>query len=166
MTLNNLKICFKPIGVIHVKYKDEEVKRSEHGVDGIVEVFEEYKDGLKEMEGFSHIILIVFLHKSKDKNYSLIVRPKGFLRYGFKYEELPEVGLFCTDSPYRPNPIGLSIVKLKKIEDRFLYVENLDLFDKTPLLDIKPYTYGRIIRDISTPKWYEDLTRKINKIKF
>ena len=157
-----MKICFKPIGIVHVSYSDDEVKNSREGVEGIIEIFEEYKDGLKGLEGFSHIILITYLHKSK--GFSLIVRPKGFLRYGIKYEELPEVGLFCTDSPYRPNPIGISIVKVKKIHDRFIYVENLDLFDKTPVLDIKPYTYGRRIDTISVPEWYEKLIKKIGKI--
>ncbi len=157
-----MKICFEPIGIVHVNYSDEYVKKSIDGVDGIIEIFEKYKKGIRGLEGFSHIIVIAYLHKSKE--YSLIVRPKGLMRYGLSYDELPEVGLFCTDSPHRPNPIGLSIVKVKEIRDRYIYVENLDLFDKTPILDIKPYTYGRRIEKISVPKWYKELMEKIGRI--
>jgi tRNA (Thr-GGU) A37 N-methylase len=79
---------------------------------------------------------------------------------GFSEEELPEVGVFCTDSPHRPNPIALTITELSERNGRFLKVKNLDLFDKTPVLDIKPYTPSRLIQKIKLPGWYQKILKK------
>ncbi len=159
-----LEIKLKPIGIVHVPYTDEEVKSSLKGVDGIVEVYPKYKDGLRGIDGFSHIILIAYLHKLHENDKSILsVRFRRFLRFGFKPEELPEVGVFACDSPVRPNPIALTIVELVKREDRMLYVKGLDLFDKTPILDIKPYTPSRIVKDLKLPKWYMEFLEKVEK---
>ncbi|RLG86307.1 MAG: tRNA (N6-threonylcarbamoyladenosine(37)-N6)-methyltransferase TrmO, partial [Thermoprotei archaeon] len=115
-----------PIGVVRVRYSDEEVKDSwiRGGVDGVIEVFPEFEAGLEGIDGFSHLILIAWLHKVNDEQRKVLkVRHRRLLRFGIPYEDLPEVGVFCTDSPHRPNPIALTIVKLVKREGRFLYVE-------------------------------------------
>ena len=108
------------------------------GVKGTVEVFEKFRAGLKDLDGFSHIILLYIFHRSQ----------------GFKLEVVPYMdtqprGLFATRAPKRPNPIGLSTVQLDRIENGNLHVRNVDILDGTPLLDIKPYVpefdnYARI----------------------
>ncbi|MDH5806866.1 MAG: tRNA (N6-threonylcarbamoyladenosine(37)-N6)-methyltransferase TrmO [Candidatus Methanomethylicaceae archaeon] len=129
---------------------------------GVIEILEEYVDGIKGLEGFSHIIIIAYLHKVSDfERKTLLVKPKRFAKFGIPLESIPTVGVFCTDSPHRPNPIALTIAKLLKIEKNKLYVDEIDLFDGTPVLDIKPYTEFRIFKDIKYPKWYSDLLEQI-----
>ncbi len=160
-----MEIALRPVGVIKTRFTDEEVRKALNGVPGIVEVYEEYKEGLEGIDGFSHIILITYLHKvTEERKKVLKVRHKRLVMHGFKLEELPEVGVFCTDSPHRPTPIGITIAKLIKREGRFLHVENLDLFDGTPVLDIKPYTPDRVISDkeLRFPEWF---TKLYNEVK-
>lgn len=126
------KIEFQPIGIIHSPFKEQkgtpiQPKRGK-GVSGYIEIFPDYKKGLDDLDGFSHIILIYHLHLSKD--YSLKVIP---------YLDKIQRGLFATRAPRRPNPIGLSVVRLDKIEGTTIHISNLDIIDGTPLLDIKPY---------------------------
>lgn len=123
---------FKPIGIIHSPFKElagmPVQPAGATGVKGFIEIFAEYRAGLKDLEGFSHLILLYHFHRSR--GFSLEVVP--FLD--------PEPrGLFATRAPRRPNPIGFSVVQLNNIEDGRLQVENLDILDGTPLLDIKPY---------------------------
>lgn len=156
MGKNGIKIS--PIGVVNIKEKDDDVKAAKEGVSGVIEVFEEYAEGLKGIEGFSHIIVISFLDRvSEEDRKTLMVKPRRYIRLGIEPESIPTVGVFCTDSPHRPNPIALSIVKLLKVEGRRLHVSGLDLFDGTPVLDIKPYTESRVFQDLTYPKWYSDL---------
>ena len=126
------KITFRPIGIIQTPFKDKKgmpiQPAGAKGIRGTINIRTEYTDGLKDLEGFSHIILIYHFHLSKD--YSLIVTP--FL------EDQPR-GVFATRAPKRPNSIGLSIVKLNAVKGNVLDIENVDIIDKTPLLDIKPY---------------------------
>ena len=98
------------------------------GIQAIVEVFPEFAEGLRDLEGFSHIILLYHFHRVQESR--LTVTP--FL------DSQPR-GVFATRAPKRPNPIGLSIVKLLGVEQNILHVENVDILDGTPLLDIKPY---------------------------
>ncbi len=126
------KIEFRPIGIIHSPFKEQKGTPIQpgkgKGISGTIELFPEYKEGLDDLGGFSHIKLIYYLHLSK--GYSLKVTP---------YLDNVLRGLFATRAPRRPNPIGLSIVKLNKIEGTTLHISNLDIIDGTPLLDIKPY---------------------------
>ncbi|RLG43580.1 MAG: tRNA (N6-threonylcarbamoyladenosine(37)-N6)-methyltransferase TrmO [Thermoproteota archaeon] len=154
--------CFRPIGYARVEASREEVKASYDGVEGYIELLQEYEDGLRGLEGFSHIILITYLHETTEEQRKvLVVRPRRLVKFGLKLEELPEIGVFASDSPHRPNPIGLHIVRLKYVEGRKLYVSGLDVFDGTPVLDIKPYTISRIINDASFPKWYRELRKRV-----
>jgi tRNA-Thr(GGU) m(6)t(6)A37 methyltransferase TsaA len=98
------------------------------GIAGTIEIDPRYREGLADLDGFSHIILIYHFHLSE--GYSLLVKP-------FLDENLR--GVFSTRAPRRPNPLGLSVVRLVKVEGPTLYIENLDIVDGTPLLDIKPY---------------------------
>jgi len=121
----------KPIGIIHTLFKckkDTPIQPFKSNAIGKVEVFKEYEDGLENIKGFSHIILIYKFHKSK--GYCLEVKP--FL------DDKPK-GLFATRYPRRPNQIGLTAVKLLKRKGNVLFVKGIDVIDGTPLLDIKPY---------------------------
>ncbi|MGC9104215.1 MAG: tRNA (N6-threonylcarbamoyladenosine(37)-N6)-methyltransferase TrmO [Candidatus Methanodesulfokora sp.] len=141
----------KPIGVVHSAPEDV-IKSSFEGVKGVVEVFEEYAEGLHGIDGFSHIILVAYLDRvSEEQRRVLKVRFRRLRIFGI---ESPEVGVFCSDSPHRPNPIALSIVKLIRREGRFLHVDGLDLFDGTPIVDIRAYTPDRAICDAEFPEWY------------
>ena len=130
--MNNDKIVYRPIGIIHSPFKTIDgipiQPAAASGIQGEVSVDKEYSGGLKSLAEFSHIILIYHFH----------------LTNGYKLEVIPfmddvEQGLFATRAPGRPNPIGVSIVKLKSILDNVIKVENIDVIDGTPLLDIKPY---------------------------
>ena len=161
-----VEISMKPIGVVRVSASDDEVRDSwiSEGVEGVVEIFPEFEAGLEGIDGFSHIILITWLHKVRPEHRVILkVRPKRLARFGVPLRELPLVGVFATDSPVRPNPIGISIVELVRREGRYLYVKGLDLFDGTPVLDIKAYTPDRAITEIKVPEWYvrtEEVARK------
>jgi len=125
-------IEFKPIGVIHTPFKEPKgtpiQPKAGKGIRGVVELQPEYVDGLADLQNFSHIILIYHLHLSR-----------GFKLKVVPYLDDEERGLFATRAPRRPNAIGLSVVRLDKIEKNKLYVRDIDIIDGTPLLDIKPY---------------------------
>jgi tRNA-Thr(GGU) m(6)t(6)A37 methyltransferase TsaA len=127
-------INYKPIGTIYTPFSRPEgtpVQSSAcREIEGKVIINSEYTEGLKDLEGFSHIILIYHFHLSNKP--SLIVKP---------FLDTEKHGVFATHASSRPNPIGLSVVKLIKIEKNTLTVKNIDIIDKTPLLDIKPYVH-------------------------
>ena len=121
----------EPIGIIHSPFKskkDTPIQPFKSKAIGRVEVFKRYQKGLQDIKGFSHLILIYRLHKSR--GFRLLVKP-------FLDKELH--GLFATRAPRRPNQIGISVVRLLNRKNNILTVEGIDALDKTPLLDIKPY---------------------------
>ncbi len=126
------EIRYKPIGIIHSGFKKKEgVPIQPTGasrIKGKVEIFPKYILGLKNLEGFSYIYLIYHFHLSK--GYSLFIKP---------FMDDKKHGVFATHAPRRPNAIGLSVIRLISIKDNILEVENMDIIDGTPLLDIKPY---------------------------
>ena len=125
------EISLKPIGVIYTPFKDRKetpIQPFKSKAIGRIEVFRKYQQGLKDIEGFSHIILIYNFHRSK--GYKLLVTP-------FLDSELR--GLFATRYPRRPNQIGITVVKLLSRKNNILIVKGIDIIDRTPLLDIKPY---------------------------
>jgi len=127
-----MKIEFAPIGIIHSPFVELEGMPIQPpgaaGVKGTVEVFEEFRSGLKDLDGFSYIILLYHFHRSH-----------GFNLHVVPFMDSEERGLFATRAPKRPNPIGFSVVQLDKIKDGVLYIRDVDILDGTPLLDIKPY---------------------------
>lgn len=141
-------IEMRPIGVIHSPFTELEGMPIQPtgaiGVKGAVEVFDEYQGGLKDLDGFSHIILIYLFHKSV--SYSLEVVP---------FMDTAPRGLFSTRAPRRPNPIGLSIIRLDRIENNILHVQDVDVLDGTPLLDIKPYVPKFDSREETLIGWLE-----------
>jgi tRNA-Thr(GGU) m(6)t(6)A37 methyltransferase TsaA len=127
-----MKIEFVPIGIIHSPFMELEgmpiQPAGAAGVKGTVEVFEDFHPGLKDLGGFSHIILLYHFHRSQSFNLHVV-----------PFLDSETRGVFATRAPRRPNPIGLSVVQLDKIEDGVLHIRNVDILDGTPLLDIKPY---------------------------
>jgi tRNA (adenine37-N6)-methyltransferase len=143
-------IEFNSIGTIHSPFKDLEGMPIQPigaiGIKGEIHLNEEYKDGLKDLEGFSHIILIYHLHLIKD--YQLEVKP---------FLDTQKRGIFATRAPKRPNPIGMSVVRLNKIYGSTIFISDVDIVDGTPLLDIKPYVphFDKQEDDEITIGWFE-----------
>jgi tRNA-Thr(GGU) m(6)t(6)A37 methyltransferase TsaA len=152
------EIVYKPIGVIYTPFKDRKDMPIQpiaaKGITGTVDIFGEYADGLKDLEGFSHIILLYHFHQSE--GYSLEVKP--FLDYNTR-------GIFATRAPRRPNNIGLSVVKLNRIENTTLYIENVDIMNGTPLLDIKPYVPVFDAAENSKIGWLSGSIHKLSTMK-
>jgi tRNA-Thr(GGU) m(6)t(6)A37 methyltransferase TsaA len=127
-----MSILYRPIGVIHSSFGSIEnmpiQPTAAVGIRGIVEVFAEFVDGLKDLDGFSHLILLYHFHRVGKAG--LTVTP---------FLDTEPRGVFATRAPSRPNPIGLSVVRLLSVEENILCIENVDIVDGTPLLDIKPY---------------------------
>ena len=126
------EIKLKPIGIIHTPYKEPKGMpiqgKFEKDVTAKAELFVEYQNGLKDIEGFSHIILIYYFDRAQDEK--LVAQP-------FLEDEIH--GIFAIRSPRRPNHIGVSIVKLEKVEKNVITFSEVDILDGSPLLDVKPY---------------------------
>lgn len=141
-------VAYKPIGIIRSEYTQAEETPIQpvyaRDSKGHIELRAEYADGLQDIEGFSHIYLIYHLDRAGPAR--LVVKP--FLLDA-------EKGVFATRAPGRPNPIGLSIVRLTGRDGNILYIEDLDILDGTPLLDIKPYV-ARFDRIESTRDCWQD----------
>ncbi len=146
-------IEFRPIAIMETPFSEPTgmpIQPSRgRGVRGAVVVFPEFVDGLADLDGFSHLILLTHLHRARP--FRLKVVP---------YLDTVERGLFATRAPSRPNPIGLSVVRLLKVDANRLEVEDIDLLDGTPVLDIKPY-----VPDFDAPVrfrlgWLEEARRR------
>jgi tRNA-Thr(GGU) m(6)t(6)A37 methyltransferase TsaA len=125
-------ISFVPIGTIHTPFTNPDgmpiQPAGARGIGGSVMLFPEYAEGLRDIEGFSHIHLIYVFHRSR--SYQLSVVP---------FLDTSPRGVFATRAPRRPNAIGLSVVRLKGVTGSTLMIEDVDILDGTPLLDLKPY---------------------------
>jgi len=117
-------------------------------------VFPEYAEGLEGLEGFSHIILIYHFHLVKES--LLKVKP---------YMSDEPKGIFATRAPPRPNPIGISVVRLLRIEGTTLHVQDVDIVDETPLLDIKPYVPAFDVRNVERIGWLESAVQRLRETK-
>lgn len=152
------EIRYKPIGIIHSPFKDIKgmpiQPTGAKGVLGTVEIEPEYVLGLKDIEGFSHIFLLYHFHLSE--GYSLKVKP-------FMDDNLH--GVFATRAPRRPNSIGISVVKLVRVEGSTLHIEDVDIVDRTPLLDIKPYVPEFDIRKVERTGWLSQKAEKVYETK-
>ena len=149
-------VRYMPIGIVHSPLKDVSgaplQSVSAKHIEGTVEVFPEYAPGLKDIEGFSHLILLYHFHLSRGA--LLTVKP---------YLDSQEHGIFATRAPVRPNPIGFSIVRLLSLRGRTLRVKELDILDGTPLLDIKPYIPQFDVRRVRSIGWYRRRIRELNQ---
>ncbi|MFW9873765.1 MAG: tRNA (N6-threonylcarbamoyladenosine(37)-N6)-methyltransferase TrmO [Candidatus Thorarchaeota archaeon] len=126
------KICFKPIGIIHTPFKSLKgipIQSSMSSTKGTIEIFPEYVAGLKDLSGFSHLYCIYFFDMVK---LPVPLQSKPFL-------DNKKKGVFAIRTPFRPNPLGLSILKILDLKGNKIQVSNVDILDKTPILDLKPY---------------------------
>ena len=151
-----MQITYRPIGVIHSPFTEAEgmpiQPSGARGIRGTVEVFEEFRPGLKDLEAFSHVILVYHFHRSE--GFDLLTVP---------FMDAEPRGVFATRAPKRPNPIGLSIVRLLGVEDGVLQVENLDVLDGTPLIDIKPYVPAFDAQEDVRTGWLEEHKKEVRK---
>ncbi len=143
-------IQFHQIGTIHTPYApgtpSSEMKRRETPCSIIID--ERYQEGLWKLDSFSHIIVLFYLDRVADEP-ALIVSPP--------WAEGVKTGLFASRSPNRPNPIGLSLVPIKEISGNVIHTGNIDAFDETPLIDIKPYLEAVESRDGAGNGWIDEL---------
>ena len=147
-----MELIMKPIGVIHLPFDDKSqtpIQPTRSQAIGRVEVFSAFADGLQDLEGFSYIILLYVFHQSS--GYTLRVKP-------FLDDQLR--GLFATRHPCRPNPIGLSVVRLLARRENILDIEGVDMLDATPLLDIKPYVPEFDVRTDVKTGWYAQRSKE------
>ncbi|MFX1304314.1 MAG: tRNA (N6-threonylcarbamoyladenosine(37)-N6)-methyltransferase TrmO [Promethearchaeota archaeon] len=150
------QICFKPIGIIHTPFKSLKgipIQSSMSDIKGKIEIFHEYQLGLKDLVDFSHLYCLYYFDMVK---LPVPLQSKPFL-------DNEKKGVFAIRTPFRPNPIGLSILEIVKIEENEILVQNVDILDKTPILDLKPFIpafdniqtnkigwlQGKIKRDVS-----------------
>ncbi|MBT3182797.1 MAG: tRNA (N6-threonylcarbamoyladenosine(37)-N6)-methyltransferase TrmO [Deltaproteobacteria bacterium] len=141
-------IQIKPIGIIKTSYEDPSGMpiqgRFKDDVTGRIELFPEYWDGLKDLDGFSHAILIYHFNRAKEAN--LLGRP---------FLEDVDHGIFAIRSPKRPNHIGISVVRIEGIEKGAVVFSEVDILNGTPLLDIKPYVSHFDAREDVKNGWIE-----------
>lgn len=151
-------IIIKPIGIVHSPFTEQNGTPIQPGgannVKGEIEIFTEYVDGLEDLEGFSHIILIYHFHKLH--NAHLKVKP---------FMDTEMHGVFSTRSPGRPNLIGISVVKLEEIINNKLIISNPDMLDCTPVIDIKPYIPQIDSIEVDRIGWLENNIHKYKVTK-
>ena len=156
--MHNTDVTFRPIGTVLTQASDEQMKEGNRELISTIEIFPEFQEGMDGLEGCSHIFVLTYFNKLRpDQIGPLKVKPRRYLRKGLKPDELPLVGVFAIDSPTRPNPIGLTLVKLLQVEDGKLVVQGLDCFNGTPVLDIKPYKESYALSDYTFPEWRRQL---------
>lgn len=148
------EIRLKPIGIVHTPFAEPRgvpiQTTSAKGVKGRVELFPEFAEGLKDIDGFSHIILICHFHRVQKT--ALTVTP---------FLDDHKRGVFATRAPSRPNHIGLSVVELEKVEGNILFVKDVDLVDGTPVLDIKPCVPQFDFKEVTKTGWLEKVIHKL-----
>lgn len=152
------EIWYKPIGVIRTPFLDTKgmpiQTTGAAGVRGTVEIVPACAEGLRDLEGFSHILLIYHFHLSQ--GFSLLVKP-------FLDEHVR--GVFATRAPRRPNAIGLSVVRLLEVCGSRLSIEDVDVVDGTPLLDIKPYVPDFDTRQAERIGWLTGKTDRVCAVR-
>lgn len=151
-------VTYKPVGVIHSQFKDRPgIPRQAVGAPEVtakIEIFDEYIDGLSDLDGFSHIVVVFHLH----------LVGQGSLKANPPWDN-KERGVFATRSPFRPNPIGISVVRLESIERNILNISCIDMADGTPVLDIKPYVPGLNPTKGIRLGWLEGKVKGMNESK-
>jgi tRNA-Thr(GGU) m(6)t(6)A37 methyltransferase TsaA len=142
-------IILKPIGIVKTENQGEEV-RNEDNISKII-LNSNLKEALDGVEEFSHLFILYWLHEISEMNRKrLKAYPRG-------RRDMPLLGIFATRTPHRPNPIGLTLVELLRINDCVLTVRGLDAFDGTPVLDIKPFDKWDVAENSWMPDWWRRL---------
>jgi tRNA-Thr(GGU) m(6)t(6)A37 methyltransferase TsaA len=151
-----LNICLEPVGFVRTDAVGHEV-RDKKVISQIV-FCKELTEALEGIEEFSHLFILFWLNEISDQGRKIMkVHPRG-------RSDMPLLGIFATRTPHRPNPIGLTRVKLLNVEGNIITVQGLDAFDGTPVLDIKPFDSWDTTEDFKVPKWWLKLdTERANK---
>ena len=148
----NMPICLEPVGFVETEAVWHEV-RNKNVVSRIV-FREELTEALEGIEEFSHLFVLFWLHQMSDEDRRLLkVHPRG-------RSDMPLLGIFATRTPHRPNPVGLTRVKLLNVEGNVITVEGLDAFDGTPVLDIKPFDSWDTTEEFKVPDWWMRLQKE------
>ena len=150
--ISSSKICLEPVGFVKTEAVGKEV-RDKNVISKII-FREEYTEALDGVEEFSHLFVLFWLHEMSDEDRRVMkVRPRG-------RRDMPLLGIYATRTPHRPNPIGLTRVKLLKVEGNVVTVQGLDAFDGTPVLDIKPFDSWDTTEDFKVPEWWKKLEKE------
>jgi len=150
--MSSSKICLEPVGFVKTEAVGKEV-RDKNVISQII-FREELTDALEGVEEFSHLFVLFWLHEMSDEDRRIMnVRPRG-------RRDMPLLGIFATRTPHRPNPIGLTRVKLLKVDGNTITVQGLDAFDGTPVLDIKPFDSWDTTDDVRVPEWWMKLEKE------
>ena len=156
-----LPIVLKPIGLVRHKASEAQIREEQRDLEGELEIFPESEAALDGIDGFSHLFVLSYFDRLRPEQIGpLQVKPRRLLKKGYKPEELPTLGVFALDSPTRPNPVGLTLVRLLRREGRRLIVTGLDCFDGTPILDIKGYRPEYRADHYSVPDFHTRLMDK------
>ncbi len=149
---------FSPIGTIETPFKQREgmpiQPSGAKGIKGRIHIAPAYEQGLADIDGFSHLILLYHFHQST--GFDLMVTP---------FLDTTPRGVFATRAPRRPNPIGLSIVRLIARKGNVLEIKDIDVLDNTPLIDIKPYVPGFDIKKVTASGWLERSQKNARNMK-
>lgn len=149
------EICLEPVGFVKTEAVGKEV-RDKNVVSQLI-FRKELTEALEGIEEFSHLFVLFWLHRMSDDDKRIIkVHPRG-------RAEMPLLGIFATRAPHRPNPIGLTRVKLLKVEGNIITVQGLDAFDGTPVLDIKPFDSLDTTENLKFPAWWMKLDKERKK---
>lgn len=152
------EVTFVPIGVIrsgHIEENETPIQPVyAEGCTGRAEIFPEFAEGLRDIEGFSHVYLIYHFHQASSAR--LMVKP---------YLQDVERGIFATRAPCRPNPVGMSVVRLVRRDGNVLHLYGVDILDGTPLLDIKPYTAKFDLVQTTRNGWQDELDEETARLR-
>ncbi len=149
---SNEKIVLNPIGYVKTKAENERV-RDKSTISQVV-LREELAEGLNGISGFSHLFILFYLNQITDEHRkTLKVHPRG-------RQDMPLTGIFAARTMLRPNPIGLTLVELVKVDGNVLTVRGLDAYDGTPVLDVKPYDFWDMAENIRVPYWWKKLNNE------
>jgi tRNA (adenine37-N6)-methyltransferase len=146
------KIVLNPIGTVKTVAEDDEVK--DKSLISQIILREELVEGLSGISGFSHLFILFYLNQVTSKQRKMLkTHPRG-------RQDMPLVGIFAARTMLRPNPIGLTLVELVKVEGNILTVRGLDAYDATPVLDIKPYDFWDMAKNVKVPDWWIKLNKE------
>ena len=145
-------MILEPIGVVRSPVT-EGVDEGWGSVTSEMVIDEGYAHGLTGLDGFSHVLVVFYMHRyTFDADSDLVRRPQG-------HPDMPEVGIFAQRAKHRPNPIGVTAVELVSVEGNVVTVRGLDAIDGTPVLDVKPYFPAFDTREADTPRWVDELMK-------
>ncbi len=150
-----MTVKYTPIGFFHSPFNNVENMPIQPvggmGIEGSIEILPMFRDGLRDLKDFSHIIVLSHLHRIQ--GYDLVVKP---------FLDNKHHGIFATRSPKRPNPIGLSVMEIKGVTDSSILLEGIDVIDGTPVIDVKPYVADFDIWEADRFGWFEGKSQNAN----